>query len=82
MGKSIDNWFCYQECHDSNWGSLRKCRPYVQNGYVQFLNEKAHSNILMVDLDGEKQIEKITLEALSCEMLAGLPGVTVAKTAE
>ena len=57
----------------------------IDNGkadYVQFFNEKAHSNILMVDLNGEKQIEKITLEALSCEILAGLPGVTVAKTAE
>ncbi len=79
---NIDDWLCYQERHDSDWGSSNKCRPYAKNGYEQFFGEKAHANILMVDLHGEKQIEEITLEALSCEILAGLLGVTVAKAVD
>lgn len=79
---NIDDWLCYQERHDSDWGSSNKCRPYAKNGYEQFFGEKAHGNILAVDLHGEKQIEEIKLETLSCEVLTGLLGVTVAKAVD
>lgn len=76
---NIDDWLCYQERHDSDWGSSNECRPYAKTGYEQFFGKKAHANILAVDLHGEKQIEEIKLETLSCEVLTGLLGVTVAK---
>ncbi len=76
---NIDDWLCYQESRENDWDSFSKCSSYAKTGYAQFFGEKAHANILAVDLHGEKQIEEIKLETLSCEVLTGLLGVTVAK---
>ena len=71
--------FLYQEYRENDWDSFGKCSSYAQNGYAQFFGEKAHANILSVDLHGKKKIEKIKRETLSCEVLTGLLGITVAK---
>ncbi len=65
---NIDDWLNYQQTN-----------PYAQSGYVQMFGEKAHSNILAVDLGSVKMIESIDFECLASEVLAGLLGVTVVK---
>lgn len=65
---NIDDWLNYQQA-----------KPYAETGYIEMLGDKAHSNIIAVDLGSVKQIESIDFECLACEVLAGLLGVTVVK---
>ena len=63
---NIDDWLNYQTA-----------KPYAESGYAQMLGEKAHSNILAVDLGEARHIESVDFECLASEVLAGLLGVTV-----
>ena len=62
---NIDDWLCYMQT------------PYAEDGQIVMWGEKAHSNILSAELDEPAIIESIDFECLSCEVLAGLLGVTV-----
>ena len=62
---NIDDWLCYMQT------------PYAEDGQIVMWGDKAHSNILSVELDEPDYIKSIDFECLSCEVLAGLLGVTV-----
>lgn len=76
---NIDDWLCYQERHDGNCGGDVTPRPYAQNGGCQFFGEKAHANILKVDLHWNRKIIGVELRCLGNEILVGLVGLTVAE---
>ena len=63
---NIDDWLNYQTAN-----------PYAESGYIEMFGEKAHANILALDLGKVKHIESVDFECLSSEVLAGLLGVTV-----
>ncbi|MBQ2664449.1 MAG: DUF4450 domain-containing protein [Clostridia bacterium] len=63
---NIDDWLNYQTNN-----------PYAESGYIEKFGDKAHANILSLDLGEVKQIESIDFECLSSEVLAGLLGMTV-----
>ena len=67
---NIDDWLCYSQS------------PYAEDGQIVMWGDKAHSNILSVELDEPAVIESIDFECLSCEVLAGLLGVTIVKADE
>ena len=67
---NIDDWLCYSQI------------PYAEDGQIVMWGEKAHSNVLSVELDEPAVIESIDFECLSCEVLAGLLGVTIVKADE
>lgn len=64
---NIDDWLCYSQS------------PYAEDGQIVMWGDKAHSNILSVELDEPAVIESIDFECLSTEVLAGLLGVTIVK---
>lgn len=65
---NIDDWLSYQQP-----------KPYAESGYIQMLGTAAHANILDLDLGGRRQVESIDFECFSCEVLAGLLGITIVK---
>lgn len=65
---NIDDWLNYQQSNS-----------YAESGYIESLDNGAHSNVIAIDLGEVKQIESIDFECLSSEVLAGLLGVTVVK---
>ena len=80
--EQIDDWLCYQESHDGNWEKGARAYSYAQNGFSQFFGEKAHANILAVDLHENRHVEGIEMICFSNEVMVGLLGVTVAERLE
>ncbi len=63
---NIDDWLNYQTA-----------APYALSGCIQPLGEKAHANILCMDLGSEVYIESVSLTCVANEVLAGILGITV-----
>ncbi len=60
-----------------DWLKENTSSAYAQSGFIQELGDRAHGNILSIDLGKAKDIESVELQTLSNEVLAGLLGLTV-----